>query len=332
MEFGSSFRKSIVGPHGDPEAFGSISVSENETVAAAAEPTATSAAETERSIEELYAEYLQSLDDFLIPLLGPQRPSSRRDPPPPPPTMQRPPDLEHPDKPALGEGLKVAHFKYDADWGASFKFSIGSLTTSITFAAFFQITTQHLDFLTLLYPEVCHNLFSLALASKASDNAWDREEMTDECLVRFARACPKLYAIALPGTVGIMDAALIAFCENCPNLRYLEVYGESHKWNGHDSRVINALSEHPDWAPDLFVLTMTSDPEQKKPTKAMQALTRTRECLTIRLLFPACEMDEEWPHEEVAFDEHTYRKGRRVRDYIPRCWAKYFVTGVKGIE
>lgn len=47
--------------------------------------------------------------------------------------------------------------------------------------------------------------------------------MTDECLVRFARVCPKLYAIALPGTVGITDAALIAFCENCPNLRYLEV-------------------------------------------------------------------------------------------------------------
>lgn len=126
--------------NGDPKAFGSILVSEGETVAAAAEPTATSAAKTELSIEELYAEQLLYLD-LLFPLLGPQRTSSRRNYPPPRPTMQWPPDLEHSDKPALGEGLKVAHFKDDADWAASFKFSVGSLTTSITFAACFKITT-----------------------------------------------------------------------------------------------------------------------------------------------------------------------------------------------
>ncbi|KAF6807373.1 hypothetical protein CMUS01_14137 [Colletotrichum musicola] len=93
-------------------------------------------------------------------------------------------------------------------------------------------------------------------------------------------------------------------------------------WNNRDGRVIDALAENPEWAPRLGVLTMTSDPESKKPTKAIRALTRAREMLTIRLLFPACEMDEEWPHAGVAFDEHMYRKGRRVRVFIPRCRAE----------
>lgn len=104
-------------------------------------------------------------------------------------------------------------------------------------------------------------------------------------------------------------------------------------WNDHDGRVINALAEHPEWAPELWVLTVTSDPERKKPTTAMRALTRAREMLTIRLLFPGCEMGEEWPDVDVPYDEHVYRKGRRVRFYFPRRWAEYWVTeGVWGIE
>lgn len=173
---------------------------------------------------------------------------------------------------------------------------------------------DHLDFLAL-YPEVCCNPVSFVYASEASQNSWEREGMTDECLARFARACPKLRSFSLPGTAGISDAALIAFCESCPDLQHLEIYGGMDEWNNHRGPVIKALAEHPEWAPNLVLLTMTYDPERKTRTKSMLALTRARTMLTIRLLYPGWEMDEGWPYEVPEYDEHMYRNGERVWDY-----------------
>ncbi|KAI4252690.1 MAG: hypothetical protein L6R42_007869, partial [Xanthoria sp. 1 TBL-2021] len=200
----------------------------------------------------------------------------------------------------LGKGESNAVFQDDrVDWDKGYHLKIGTSTRKITLHSGFALT------------KICGNLtafiFNYDDVSYGARNS--ASSLTDEAVVRLAKACPKLKKVQLQGATSLTEEALTAFSRYCANLTSLEITksrGTSSKFSG---AALEALQLEPDRLPQLKKLILTKPSERNtRFMKAMRSLTRDRTELTIQLV----NMYEykKWGDWELEKMSYTYKKGR----------------------
>ena len=146
-------------------------------------------------------------------------------------------------------------------------------------------SSTHIDQILAMGPRVCGNLadFIFIYEDVAYNAHNDASSLTDETIVRLAKACPKLKKVQLQCATGLTDETLLAFLRYRPNLPSLEITGRNSRPE-FSGAPLEALEKEPNWVPNLKMLILTSEKENRKFMKAMRSLTRARIGLTIRLV------------------------------------------------
>ncbi|KAJ4210814.1 hypothetical protein NW759_013116 [Fusarium solani] len=125
------------------------------------------------------------------------------------------------------------------------------------------------------------------------------------------RACPKLRRIELQAATEVGEDALLALFENCPVLTYLELSGIS-RGNNITGTSLDALRESPEWAPKLKTLILGEKDDNKEFMKAMRALGKERQAMTITLV--SRHEEKKWGDWELVTTKQNYKKGRKHGD------------------
>lgn len=141
-----------------------------------------------------------------------------------------------------------------------------------------------------------------------SYDAKNKAELTTDVVVRLAKACPKLRKIELQAAYDVGEDALLALFENCPALTHLELTSLSGG-NGITGTSLDALRENPEWAPRLKKLIVGENEDNKDFMKAMRALGKAREAMTITLL--RRQEYKKWGDWELDVYATDYKKGRK---------------------
>ncbi|KAG6988204.1 hypothetical protein FocnCong_v003525 [Fusarium oxysporum f. sp. conglutinans] len=137
-------------------------------------------------------------------------------------------------------------------------------------------------------------------------------DVTDEAVVRLAKGLPGLRTVLLPSANRVNDKGFLALVSHCLDLRLLELTAAST--NSFSStklspKALEELCAHPEWAPGLKQLVITTDEENKEFMKAMRALGKQREELVITLLSRSEE--KKWGDWQISTISNHYMKGRK---------------------
>lgn len=171
--------------------------------------------------------------------------------------------------------------------------------------------SKHIDQLLASEPRICGNLtgfiFNYEDVSYGARNS--ASSLTDEAVVRLAKACPKLKKVQLQGATSLTEEALTAFSRYCANLTSLEITKSRDISFEFSGAALEALQLEQDRLPQLKKLILTKPSERNtRFMKAMRSLTRDRTELTIQLV----KMYEfkKWGDWELEKMSYTYKKGR----------------------
>ena len=136
--------------------------------------------------------------------------------------------------------------------------------------------------------------------------------VTTDAVIRLAKACPNLRRIQLEATYNIGDDALHALCEYCPNLISVEISAGNWSNRGVSEAALEELRKNLDMAPNLKTLALTDAIKSRnKYLKAVRALTREREGLTVTLVRKyQVKKDGDWEFDGYRSD---YKEGREKR-------------------
>ncbi|KNB03186.1 hypothetical protein FOXG_19111 [Fusarium oxysporum f. sp. lycopersici 4287] len=197
------------------------------------------------------------------------------------------------------KGAKDAYFESSVtDWDGKYHHLIGTSTRDIVFGARFVLTDDHID-----------DILVMPRPLRCKERCQD---VTDEAVVRLAKGLPGLRTVLLPSANRVNDKGFLALVSHCPDLRLLELTAASTGSLGSTKLSPKALEElcaHPEWAPGLKQLVITTDEENKEFMKAMRALGKQREKLVITLLSRSEE--KKWGDWEISTISNHYMKGRK---------------------
>lgn len=157
-------------------------------------------------------------------------------------------------------------------------------------------------------PSICEKLweFEFIYSDVSYDAHNSAEDLTDAAVKLLAQGCRSLRRVTLPGTHGLTHEALVALFENCPDLSEVSMTGAS-RGGGNDTGAIFALLlERPDLAPKLHELRL--EPMNKVEMKAMRAVTKQREELTVEVV--SVGEEKKWGDWELSVRVQEYWKGR----------------------
>ncbi|RSL50012.1 hypothetical protein CEP54_012163 [Fusarium duplospermum] len=216
----------------------------------------------------------------------------------------------------IPKGDKDAFFKSsERDWDDQYEAKIGTGTRTIKFGSEFVLTDRHVDDILALGPGVCGGLWQFIFQFEdVSYDAKNKASLTTDVVVRLAKACPKLRKIELPGAGSVGEDALQALFEHCPALTHLEIskHGHGIGGNGITGTSLDALRENPEWAPKLKKLILTKDDQNKSFMKAMRALGKERQAMTITVI--SRDEEKKWGDWELDITKQDYKKGRKHGD------------------
>lgn len=159
---------------------------------------------------------------------------------------------------------------------------------------------------------ICGSLWKFIFEyTDVSYDAKNSAKLTTQAVVRPAKACPKLRRVELPAATEVGEDALLALFEHCPALTYLELSGSSRgsRGNGITGTSLDALRENPEWAPKLKTLILGEKDDNKEFMKAMRALGKERQAMTITLVRRSEE--KKWGDWELEAIKQNYKKGRK---------------------
>ncbi|RSL91514.1 hypothetical protein CEP51_000149 [Fusarium floridanum] len=213
----------------------------------------------------------------------------------------------------IPKGDKEAYFQSsERDWDDKYEAKIGTGTRTIKFGYEFILTDRHVEDILALGPGVCGGLWQFIFEyTDVSYDAKNSAELTTQVVVRLAKACPKLRRIELQAATEVGEDALLALFENCPALTYIELSGLGHG-NDITGSSLDALRENPEWAPKLKTLVLGERDEKKEFMKAMRALGKERQAMTITLI---SRMEvKKWGDWELETRKQDYKKGRKHGD------------------
>jgi hypothetical protein len=149
-------------------------------------------------------------------------------------------------------------------------------------------------------------------------------DVTNEAIVRLAKALPNLRTVSLPSANKVSDEGFLALVSNCPNLKLLEITPSSSRSSSLDKISSKALDEfcaHPEWAPGLKQILLENNESNKEFMKSMRELSKQREKLVVTLL----DRGEHKKYGDWEINTRTshYQKGRKIPwDKIPRGIAQ----------
>ncbi|EWZ43136.1 hypothetical protein FOZG_07869 [Fusarium oxysporum Fo47] len=197
------------------------------------------------------------------------------------------------------KGAKDAYFESSVtDWDGKYHHLIGTSTRDLVFGARFVLTDDHIDDI-LVMPRPF-----IDVSYDAKNGARD---VTNEAVVRLAKGLTGLRTVLLPSTNRVNDKGFLALVSHCPDLRLLELTAASTGSFGSTKLSPKALEElcaHPEWAPGLRQLVITTDEENKEFMKAMRALGKQREKLVTTLLSRSEE--KKWGDWEISTISNHY--------------------------
>lgn len=213
----------------------------------------------------------------------------------------------------IPKGDKEAFFKSsERDWDDKYEAKIGTATKIIKFRSKFILTNRHVDEILALGPDVCGGLWQFIFEYKdVSYDAKNSAKLTTQSVVRLAKACPKLRRIELQAATEVKEDALLALFENCPALTYIELSALSHG-NDITGTSLDALRENPEWAPKLKALMLGENDDKKDFMKAMRALGKERQAMTITLI--GRQEEKRYGDWELVTTKQNYKKGRKHGD------------------
>jgi len=109
-------------------------------------------------------------------------------------------------------------------------------------------------------------------------------QLTDAAVIRLATAYPNLIHASLDGSKYLIDISLLAFFNNCPNLRYLVVTGNDKVPGKLKGPALDELREKPDLGRKLENIRLTDqDILDKKLERAIKSLSTSRKILAIEV-------------------------------------------------
>ena len=230
---------------------------------------------------------------------------------------------------SVSKGVRDAQLHDDRhNWNGKYHEVIGTKTRKITFGCSSFLTeyaihscvlllltdmtrsSYHIDDLLAMGPKVCGNLtdfiFKYEDVSYGAHNS--ASILSDEGVVRLAKACPKLKKVQLQSATSFTDQSLLAFFEHCPGLTSLEISGQNGYSKIHGSS-IDALRQKPSWVPILKKLLLPGSYDEKKFLKPVRDLTKAREGLVVKLV--SVSETKKWGDWELEKYFTTYKKGRK---------------------
>ncbi|KAH7179297.1 uncharacterized protein B0J16DRAFT_387130 [Fusarium flagelliforme] len=149
-------------------------------------------------------------------------------------------------------------------------------------------------------------------------------DVTNQAIVRLAKALPNLRTVSLPSANKVSDEGFLALISNNPNLKLLEITPSATRSSSLakiSSKALDEFCAHPEWAPDLKQILLENNESNKEFMKSMRELSKQREKLVVTLL-------ERWEEKKWGdFDIHTrpmhYLKGRKIPyEKVPRGIAQ----------
>ncbi|EWZ99771.1 hypothetical protein FOWG_00170 [Fusarium oxysporum f. sp. lycopersici MN25] len=221
---------------------------------------------------------------------------------------------KRPLKPVV-KGAKDAYFESSVtDWDGKYHHLIGTSTRDIVFGARFVLTDDHIDDILVMARPVREKIwrFDFKFIDVSYDAKNGARDVTDEAVVRLAKGLPSLRTVLLPSANRVNDKGFLALVSHCPDLRLPELTAASTGSLGSTKLSPKALQElcaHPEWAPGLKQLVITTDEENKEFMKAMHALGKQREKLVTTLLSRSEE--KKWGDWEISTISNHYMKGRK---------------------
>ncbi|KAL8830058.1 MAG: hypothetical protein Q9191_001651 [Dirinaria sp. TL-2023a] len=230
------------------------------------------------------------------------------------------------------KGVRDARFQDDRhNWNGKYHEVIGTATRKITFGYSFVLTeyaihshilllltditrsSDHIDAILAIGPNVCGKLTDFIFEYK--DTSYDAHNsassLTDQAVVRLAKACPKLKKVQLQAADSLTDQPLLAFFEHCLNLTLLEITGTSRSSNNVEGSSLEALRQNPSWVPSLktLLLPSCSSDKEKEFLKPVRDLTKARQGLVVKLV--SVSETKKWGDWELEKYSTTYKKGRQ---------------------
>lgn len=157
-------------------------------------------------------------------------------------------------------------------------------------------------------PTICEKLweFEFRYEDVSYDAHNSAEDLTDAAVKLLAQGCRSLRRVTLRGTSGLTHEALVALFENCPDLFDVSITGVSRGGGNDTGGIFALLLERPDLAPNLHELRL--EPMDKVEMKAMRAVTKQREELTVKLV--SVSEEKKWGDWELVVRVEEYWKGR----------------------
>ncbi|KAK1634690.1 hypothetical protein BDP81DRAFT_395966 [Colletotrichum phormii] len=242
---------------------------------------------------------------------------------PPAPKQTRKPKTARAPRPTGPKGSTSVCFQYDFEWEKHRVEWLGHATRAVTFKD--KLTPAHIDTL-LSFTETCERLtsFSFVYHDVDYDATNSAEELTDDDIIKIARACPKLKGFYLPGASGLTEKAFLALCEHCPDLSTLQISKASRGPGntGHDI-VFEALRNHPEWVPKLKELRIA---KMSWTSKVLRELSKARPKLHI-ILISTSEVKKWGDWQLETYQSEWWRGKCQDRDGVAkrnqRRWEKY---------
>ncbi|KAJ3458760.1 hypothetical protein MRS44_012869 [Fusarium solani] len=158
---------------------------------------------------------------------------------------------------------------------------------------------------------ICDGVSDIGMDCVSATSKEAKAALANKCTAPAASACPKLRRIELQAATEVGEDALLALFENCPALTYLELSGIS-RGNDITGVSLDALRENPEWAPKLKRLILGEKDDNEEFMKAMRALGKERQAMTITLV--SRHEEKKWGDWELVTTKQNYKKGRKHGD------------------
>ncbi|KAJ4015266.1 hypothetical protein NW766_005599 [Fusarium irregulare] len=212
------------------------------------------------------------------------------------------------------------------DWDEKYHHLIGTSTRKIFFGYQFVLTDEHIDDILALPRQVLEKIwyFIFNFGDVGYDARNGARDVTNEAIVRLAKALPNLRTVSPPSANKVGDEGFLAFISNCPNLKQLEITPSTTNSFNLTKITAKALDEfcaHPEWVPGLKQILVTNDEKNKEFMKSMRELSKQREKLVVTLLDR--NEHKKWGDWEINTMTSHYQKGRKIPwDKVPRGIAQ----------
>ncbi|KAI6250045.1 hypothetical protein HI914_01295 [Erysiphe necator] len=169
----------------------------------------------------------------------------------------------------------AARFVSTLSWGQDWeKARCNEGLLDIEFQENFNITDEHID--TITNSSTAANLRKLQFGD--SDTGKGRF-VSDQAIVRLAKACHNLEEVEFVSATSLTDIALLAIAQNCPMIKSINISGNDKIHGGVKGHCFDQLAANKDIAPVLTtVLLMDQDVRRKQ----IKLLTKQRPGLTVR--------------------------------------------------